>query len=262
MASSWIRGSKFKKYWVFELTAFLDLLIVGLGFCYSELFSAIIAAATVSYAILTTQLVAETRKTREIQTAPKIYVGIRPTLTRVSRELDIASVAKAPFAYNINLFIENVGRGPAYDIRLSVPEEFRSDFYKSSLSKLSIFNKSIGYLAPNQEISFFLTLLPLERYLSSPEIFEGMISPEELDAYRKLSSVLTTEPVKIQVDYYRSPSSSDLREKTTETFPIDFSYLAELQPPTDMNYQFEMLITLKGIKEEIAAINKPDCKET
>ena len=51
-------------------------------------FSAIVAIAAVFYTILTSALVSETRKTREVQTNPKILVEVRPRYVPAPKDHD------------------------------------------------------------------------------------------------------------------------------------------------------------------------------
>lgn len=69
----------------------------------------IIAFITLLYVILTGYLVLESREMRKLQTEPKLYLFIE------TREKD----------YDItDLFIQNIGMGPAYNIEFEVLSEF------------------------------------------------------------------------------------------------------------------------------------------
>ena len=110
---------------------------------FAVIFSALVASATVIYAILTWKLVSETRKMREAQTEPRIYVTIQP---------------REEWINFIDMIIQNIGLGPAHNIKFEVNPDF--EYRKGEfLSKLGFMKKGLGYLAPNQKIQFFLTSL-------------------------------------------------------------------------------------------------------
>ena len=91
------------------------------------LFAGIVMLATVVYAYLTAQLVAETKRMREVQTEPNIEITASP---------------REEFVNIITLRIENIGLGPAYNIDFvlsglsnSIGEgQLIEDFFKKSVS--------------------------------------------------------------------------------------------------------------------------------
>jgi len=88
---------------------------------FSILFSAVVAIATVIYAILTWKLVEETRKIRKIQTEPKISIDIQP---------------KEDSIHFIDMIIQNIGLGPAYNIKFTINPDFeniKGNFYLKSV---------------------------------------------------------------------------------------------------------------------------------
>jgi hypothetical protein len=117
----------------------------------------IIAFITLLYVILTGYLVLESREMRKLQTEPKLYLFIE------TREKD----------YDItDLFIQNIGMGPAYNIEFEVLSDFiygvlniDKDGYALPIpknlyaSKASIVKNGIKYLAPNQKKRIFSTML-------------------------------------------------------------------------------------------------------
>lgn len=104
-------------------------------------FSAVVAIATIVYAILTWRLVSETRKMREAQTEPKISVTIQPREEWISL---------------IDMVIQNIGLGPAYNIKFEIKPDF--EYAKGNfLSELGFIKSGLRYLAPNQKLQFFLT---------------------------------------------------------------------------------------------------------
>lgn len=105
------------------------------------IFSGVVASATVVYAILTWKLVSETRRMREAQTEPKVSLCIQPREELINF---------------IDLVIQNVGLGPAYDIKFKISPDF--EYAKGRfLSELGFMKNGVRFIAPNQKIQFFLT---------------------------------------------------------------------------------------------------------
>ena len=118
----------------------LDFLNRNSG-AFSVVFTMVVAAATVFYAVLTRRLVSETQRMRLAQTEPLVSIRIE------SSEISISL---------INLVVENLGPGLAYDVRLSVTPDFEMR-NKEHLSELGLFRHGIRHLAPHQRISLYLT---------------------------------------------------------------------------------------------------------
>lgn len=112
----------------------------------SLIFSGIVALSTVVYAILTWKLVSETKKMREIQIEPKVFVYVQP------RE-ECINV--------IDIIIKNAGLGPAYDIEFNINPDFQQISGKL-LSEIGFLKDGLKYLAPNQKYQFILTVLNSE----------------------------------------------------------------------------------------------------
>lgn len=105
------------------------------------LFSGVVAASTVAYAILTWKLVSETRRMRKVQTEPNIFVSIQ------SKEYWIGF---------IDLIIENIGLGPACNLRFEIKPDF--EYSKGRfLSSLNFMKNGVNRLAPGRKIVYFLT---------------------------------------------------------------------------------------------------------
>jgi len=105
------------------------------------IFSGVVASATVVYAILTWKLVSETRRMREAQTEPKVSLCIQPREELINF---------------IDLVIQNVGLGLAYDIKFKISPDF--EYAKGRfLSELGFMKNGVRFIAPNQKIQFFLT---------------------------------------------------------------------------------------------------------
>ena len=107
------------------------------------IFSALVAIATVVYAFLTWGLVSETRKLREAQTEPKVFISIQP---------------REQWINFIDLVIQNIGFGPAYDINFEVCPDFEYANGKF-LSGLGLVKNGLKHLAPAQKLQFFFTSL-------------------------------------------------------------------------------------------------------
>lgn len=103
------------------------------------LFTAVVALSTLFYAGLTAWLVIETRKLRKVQTEPKIvaYVDIIDGWLHFPR-----------------LYIENVGAGPAYNIKFSIKTDDENEGGKLLIEDFSsprFLVDGLEYLGPNQK---------------------------------------------------------------------------------------------------------------
>jgi hypothetical protein len=78
---------------------------------------------------------------RRAQTEPVVAVRIEPSETWINL---------------IVLIVENVGPGPAYNVRLSATPDFEMSRGRR-LSELGLFRHGMRYLAPRQQIVLFLT---------------------------------------------------------------------------------------------------------
>lgn len=117
----------------------LDTLNANAG-AFNVAFGFVVAVATVVYAILTAALVAETRRMRQAQTGAELVIRIQPSDTWINL---------------IELVIENVGMGTAYDISLSADPDLE---YKPGkhLSDLGMFKHGLRALGPRQSLKTFL----------------------------------------------------------------------------------------------------------
>ena len=103
-------------------------------------FTAVVTISTVVYAILTGVLVKETRRLREAQTEPKIEILLKP---------------REEFINIVQLFVRNIGLGPAYNIGFATKvlaggegaEELIND-----LTKNNFFVTGLKYLGPGQQV--------------------------------------------------------------------------------------------------------------
>lgn len=150
---------------------------------FTIIFSALVTFATIVYAILTWQLVSETRKMREIQTEPKISIIVQP------REESLSL---------IDMIIENIGSGPAYNINFEITPDIELSAGKF-LNKSGFIKNGLRYLSPRQKIQFYFTTL-FENY------------------EKKIKSFF-----EIKVMY-----QNNMGKKYEDIFIIDFSQFADL----------------------------------
>lgn len=105
------------------------------------IFSGVVSVATIVYAILTWQLVAETRQMRKAQTEPMVSVIVQP---------------KEDWISFLDIIVQNIGLGPAYDIQFELNKDFKC-FEGNYLGNIGVFRKGISYMAPAQKFQFFFT---------------------------------------------------------------------------------------------------------
>lgn len=101
---------------------------------------AILAITTIVYALITGRMLYETKKMRESQTEPDVFITIQPM--ERARPL-------------LNLVIQNIGLGAAYDLKFKVdPDiEMRSG---RKLSDVNFMKNGFLYLAPKQKLESFI----------------------------------------------------------------------------------------------------------
>jgi len=102
-------------------------------------FSGLVMAATVVYALLTWRLASETRQMRRLQVQPEISVTIQPQEENMNF---------------VDMVIENIGLGPAYDLRLETDSDLR--WRGTKLVDMGVFQQGIRFFAPRQRLDFFL----------------------------------------------------------------------------------------------------------
>ena len=106
------------------------------------IFTAVVAIATVVYAILAWKLVSETRTMREVQTEPKVSAILQP---------------REDWINFVDLIIQNIGLGPAYNVKFEVNPDFED--IGGKLSDIGFIKNGLNYMAPNQKIQLFLSNL-------------------------------------------------------------------------------------------------------
>lgn len=136
---SWSRRS------AFALLGLVALALVAVGVILrvdpQVIFSGVVAVSTVCYVVLTWRLVEEQRALRRAETEPQVSVYVE----------------NSPRAFIIfDLVIANIGRGPAYDVKLSMIGEDWMIQEREKLSATGPFKHGIAYLAPGQALRFFV----------------------------------------------------------------------------------------------------------
>lgn len=108
------------------------------------IFSALVTAATVVYAVLTWMLVSETRRMRRAQTDAKVAISLD---------------SRPGYLNFIDLLVRNEGVGPAYDIRFEVAMVGGGgdDSVLEAIQSLGFVEHGMDYFSPGQEIRSFLT---------------------------------------------------------------------------------------------------------
>jgi hypothetical protein len=117
---------------------------------FNVVFSGVVGAATVFYAILTWAIVTETKKLRKVETDPLVAIYIEHDERWIQC---------------IDLVVKNIGKGPAYAISFNIEPDFLMDASRNKyLSDIS-FMKEIKYLPPGNSLKTFLAMAPdvLER---------------------------------------------------------------------------------------------------
>jgi len=111
-------------------------------------FTVILALATIALAYFTFMLFTETKKMRELQTDPKLTVYITPSTIEVIFK---------------NLIIENIGSGPAYNVKFELSDVFTL-YDKRELSEIRIIKGGIPYIPPKEKYEFLLTDIDYIKY--------------------------------------------------------------------------------------------------
>lgn len=104
------------------------------------IFTAVVTVSTAVYAILTAYLVAETRRMRRAQTDAKIEIVLKPSEEWVQL---------------VNLYIRNIGLGPAYDLSFDINPETMTEGTRQLIEDFTMANflkSGLKYLGPGQEV--------------------------------------------------------------------------------------------------------------
>ena len=106
----------------------------------SSLFSLVVAVSTVFYVILTRSLVKETKKLRKAQMEPMISIYLEP---------------REEYLNWIELVVENIGAGPAFEVRFELKDDMKC-FGNKDLSSFGFAKNGIRYLGANQCYRIFI----------------------------------------------------------------------------------------------------------
>ena len=106
-------------------------------------FTAVVAIATVFYVRLTSNLVNETIELRKAQTQPQLSVSILP---------------RDPEVWIVDMIIENVGNGAAYNIQINPSSNFEMRENREFIN-IGFIKNDYKYFAPHQRLKFFFTNL-------------------------------------------------------------------------------------------------------
>jgi hypothetical protein len=141
-------------------------------------FTGVVAIATVVYAVLTWQLVSETRRMRRAQTEPRVAVFFEPLEHLVM------------FGH---LRVRNIGLGPAYDVRFRIRSEGSTtggEMLIADFCKTKFLERGMGYLGPGQELVSGFTRFPdgyeekIKAILRVEVTYKSSVSTWHSDEYR------------------------------------------------------------------------------
>jgi hypothetical protein len=166
-----------------KLKPFLDWPNANSG-AFTVLFTAVVAVATVFYVRLTRALVAETRRMRKVQTEPQVTVRVESSEKWISMAM---------------LVIENIGGGPAFDLKLASIPDFVG-IKDRPLSQFGPFKHGVRVLTPGQKISTLLVNL--------------------VDRVGELEDPAGPLSLTVKAEY-----RGTLGEKYESSFPIDFLHM-------------------------------------
>lgn len=145
-----------------EFLKFLEFLnfFTDYGVAVTAIATTLLAGITLIYAWLTSKLSYETTLMREAQTEPHISAIIQSE----ERNMNL-----------IDLVIQNIGFGPAYNVKFLITPDFENRFCK--LSDIGFIKNGLDYFAPNQKFQFFIANM-LEEDLKNPKEFKIEITYE------------------------------------------------------------------------------------
>ena len=185
---------------------------LDLGQVLMVIFTGVVAASTVVYAVLTWKLVSETRRLREVQTEPRVNIRVEADHTgRPGYELTI----------------RNEGQGVAKNVSFEFegdPSYFRNSWVHRSppeINELPVIRDGLDYLEPNQVYRF-----PL-----------GTVSPEEYE--RAVETPWT----------FRTQYESLYGNPRTDTYIVEFSQFRGMI--FDSNHLKEIAEHMKAVREDI-----------
>ena len=127
--------------------------------------AAILAITTIVYAWITRRMLNETKRMRESQTEPHVFINVQP-------------MERAKFI--LNMVVENIGHGPAYDLKFKVePDIVMDPDYK--LSEVSFIKNGFRYLAPDQKLECIVAHTIREAQKKEKTLHEVTVSYKDRD---------------------------------------------------------------------------------
>ena len=108
-------------------------------------FTGVVAGSTVAYALLTRQLVSETRRLRKVQTEPRVSVS--------------AELAQGVGHGALELVVRNEGQGPAQNIQFGFegdPTYFTENGLEQPIDQIPVIKNGLPYLGPSQHFRVLL----------------------------------------------------------------------------------------------------------
>jgi hypothetical protein len=123
---------------------------------------AILAITTIVYAIITGRMLYQTKKMRESQNEPQVFINVQPA-------------ERARFLKNI--VIQNIGPGPAYDLKFKIEPDIILRTGKN-LSEINMMKKGFRYLAPNQKLECLIAR-PVEEPKDGKEVLNDNYLQEQ-----------------------------------------------------------------------------------
>lgn len=177
------------------------------------IFTAVVTISTLVYAILTGLLVSETKKMRQIQTEPKIEVILK---------------AREEFINMVNIYIKNMGLGPAYNIAFEIEVEAGGEGAKrliEDFTRSKFFQTGLKYLGPGQEI--------ISGYSQMTDMFEQKVESILNFVVRYKGATDKSYTEKYRIDLAEFKGRSQLGEphfysisKSLKKIQEDFNHLA------------------------------------
>lgn len=179
-------------------------------------FTGVVAGSTVAYALLTWQLVSETRRLREVQTEPRVSVSVE--------------LAEGVGHGALELVVRNEGQGPAQDIQFNFegdPTYFTENGLEQPIDQIPVIKNGLPYLGPNQQFRILLGWLfgdAFERASQEPWTFhidyENALGKSQrgsytLDFSRFSGLMLGGEPPLVKIEKHLEALQKDLHHLTT-----------------------------------------------
>jgi len=164
------------------------------------LFSALVALATLVYAILTWRLVNETRRMRKAQTDANITVSV---------------VITERWVNFLELLVKNEGVGPAYDIAFKLEPIDPEGCDKSIIdviNELGFVKNGLAFLSPGREIRSFLTSMLQDYEKKIKTVIKASVSYKTSSGERKEGSYIIDFSVFAGMRHIGAPSIHEIAQ--------------------------------------------------